>query len=139
MKNLKVSCYISFKKWQRFLALNMKNCQTFLELDMKIRQRFTCMSLESFLEMLLSSKDTMGKHCPVSMSSIRKCCPISMSKFRKHFLVSETDCHYNTRAHCISKNFLILIFVPNLWQSWCFLDINLDISVSAVQACWNEP
>ena len=46
-KRVQVSCYVSFRKWQRFLILDMINWQCFLNLAMKIGQRFRIVSLET--------------------------------------------------------------------------------------------
>ena len=46
-KKVQVSCYVSFRKWQRFLILDMINWQCFLNLAMEIGQRFQIVSLET--------------------------------------------------------------------------------------------
>ena len=46
-KKVHVSCYISFRKWQCFLILDMINWQRFLNLAMEIGQRFQIVSLET--------------------------------------------------------------------------------------------
>ena len=92
-KQVQVSCYFSFRKWQCFLILDMINWQCFLNLAMEIGQRFQIVSLET-------GQCFQSWHCPVSRTQFGNIALFLRTQFGNVALFSWQNLGSITKLSC---------------------------------------